>query len=105
RRLMARRLAERFASAREALEVLALIERDREAAAEELGLVTELDRADTLPVRAIEAPAEVVAAAVPAVAVPAAAPARVTMRRALPSRRPARRQARGRRPALLGCAV
>jgi len=131
RRLMARRLAERFASAREALEVLALIERDREAAAAELGLVTELDRADTLPVRAIEAPAEVVAAAVvpaavvpavavpavpavvpavavpavPAVAVPAVASARVTVRRALPLRRPARRQARGRRPALLGCAV
>ncbi len=43
RRLMARELAERFASAREALEVLALIERDREAAAAAFGLITEMD--------------------------------------------------------------
>jgi serine/threonine-protein kinase len=47
RRLMARDLAERFPSAREALEALALIERDREAAAAAFGLVTEMDRAVT----------------------------------------------------------
>ncbi|MBA3396955.1 MAG: serine/threonine protein kinase, partial [Deltaproteobacteria bacterium] len=43
RKLMARRLPDRFASARAALEVLELVEHDREAAARALGLV-ERDR-------------------------------------------------------------
>jgi serine/threonine protein kinase len=55
RRLMARDLCERFASARAALDVLALIERDREAAAVALGIVSALDLVDTAPVRVLSA--------------------------------------------------
>ena len=51
RRLMAYDLAERFPSAHAALEALALIERDREAAAEAFGLVTDMDRAATARLR------------------------------------------------------
>jgi eukaryotic-like serine/threonine-protein kinase len=49
RRLMARRLCERFASAREALEVLEQIERDPGGAMAALGIPGELDGADTQP--------------------------------------------------------
>jgi len=108
RRLMARSLAERFSSAEAALEALALIERDRAAAAGAFGLVTEMDLVDTAPshvpaaMRARPRPtagpdAETqltgvvqVPAAVPE---PAAAPAPTTA----PIWRP--------RSALLGCAV
>jgi serine/threonine-protein kinase len=51
RRLMARNLRQRFASARAALDLLALIERDRAAAAAELGIVTEMDLVETAPAR------------------------------------------------------
>ncbi len=86
RRLMARDLAERFPSARAALEALALIERDREAAAAAFGLVTDMDSAVT---------ARLPCPAPPVSPVPPTSPP------------PARRRARWRprAAALLGCAV
>jgi serine/threonine-protein kinase len=56
RRLMARELSCRFPSARAAIEVLALIDRDREAAAAAFGIVTEMDLVDTAPVHALREP-------------------------------------------------
>jgi serine/threonine protein kinase len=49
RRLMARRLQDRFATARDALAVLRQIERDRDAAAASLGIVIETPIIDTAP--------------------------------------------------------
>ncbi len=103
RRLMARDLADRFPSARAALEALALIERDREAASEAFGLVTEMDLADTAPSIPIPVLAPAVVRGTPP---PEPAPAAVAAPGAgedlLGAPAPRRRPRGG---TLLGCAV